>query len=39
MHVPTLVAALAIVVVATAIFGYIAQRLGLVSRLRNPSVE
>lgn len=31
MHVPTLVAALAIVVVATAIFGYIAQRIGLVA--------
>ena len=31
MHVPTLVAALAIVVVASAIFGYIAQRIGLVS--------
>lgn len=31
MHVPTLVAALAIVVVSAAIFGYIAQRIGLVS--------
>ncbi len=31
MHVPTLVAALAIVVVAAGIFGYIAQRIGLVS--------
>jgi Kef-type K+ transport system membrane component KefB len=31
MHVPTLVAALAIVVVASAIFGYIAQRMGLVA--------
>ena len=31
MHVPTLVAALAIVVVAAAIFGYIAQRIGLVA--------
>jgi CPA2 family monovalent cation:H+ antiporter-2 len=31
MHVPTLVAALAIVVVAAAIFGYLAQRIGLVS--------
>jgi CPA2 family monovalent cation:H+ antiporter-2 len=31
MHVPTLVAALAIVVVASAIAGYIAQRIGLVS--------
>ena len=31
MHVPTLVAALAIVVVATAIFVYIAQRIGLVA--------
>ena len=31
MHVPTLVAALAIVVVSAAIFGYIAQRIGLVA--------
>ena len=31
MHVPTLVAPLAIVVVASAIFGYIAQRHGLVA--------
>ena len=31
MHVPALVAALAVVVVAAAIFGYIAQRIGLVA--------
>jgi len=31
MHVPALVAALAIVVIATSIFGYIAQRIGLVA--------